>query len=31
MKKLTLLLLLLVSTSVFAKWTEVGSNDDMTI
>ena len=27
MKKLTLLLLLMVSTSVFAKWTEVGSKD----
>lgn len=26
MKRLTLLLLLLVSTSVFAKWTEVGGN-----
>ena len=30
MKKLTLLLLLMVSTSVFAKWTEVGGNDDQT-
>ena len=30
MKKLTLLLLLLVSTSVFAEWTKVGGTDDMT-
>ena len=30
MNKLTLLLLLMVSTNVFAEWTEVGSNDEMT-
>ena len=28
MKKLVVLLLLMVSTSVFAEWTEVGGNDD---
>ena len=30
MKKLVVLLLLMVSTSVFAGWTEVDSNDEMT-
>ena len=30
MKKLTLLLLLLVSTSVFAEWTKVSGTDDVT-
>ena len=29
MKKLVVLLLLMVSTSVFAEWTEVGRNDDV--
>lgn len=29
MKKLTLLLLLMVSTNVMAEWIEVGSNDDV--
>ena len=31
MKKLVVLLLLMVSTSVFAEWTEVGGNDDVGI
>ena len=31
MKKLTLLLLLMVSTNVFAEWAEVGSNDEMNV
>ena len=29
MKKLTLLLLLLVSTNVFSQWTKIGGNDDV--
>ena len=31
MKKLVVLLLLMVSTSVFAEWTEIGSKDVMTV
>ena len=31
MNKLTLLLLLMVSTEVCAEWTEVGSNDEMNV
>ena len=31
MKKVLVLLLLMVSTNVFAEWTEVGGNDEMTV
>ena len=31
MKKLTLLLLLMISTSVFAEWTATGGDEDMTV
>ena len=31
MKKVLVLLLLMVSTNVFAEWTRVGSNDEMTV